>query len=61
MIKITMPNSQIVKWHKNEYTDYRYDGKFFIIICADKWVGFYNLDHVISVVVTEELDRVRTA
>ena len=50
MIKITMRNSQEVVWEKEEYTDYMYDGKCFIIINGDKWVGIYNMDSVISLI-----------
>ncbi len=50
MIKITMANGNVVTWGKEAYTDYKYDGKFFIIIQDAQWVGFYNLDHVISIV-----------
>ena len=50
MIKITMNNYQEVIWEKEEFTDYRYDGKCFIIINGEKWVGIYNMDSVISVV-----------
>ena len=51
MIKITQSNSQEVIWEKEEYTNYRYDGKSFIIIKDDKWVGIYNLDYIISITV----------
>lgn len=50
MIKITMANVNVVTWDEKDYTDYKYDGKFFIIIQDGQWVGFYNLDHVISIV-----------
>lgn len=53
MIKITMTNSQEVKWNKEEYDNYMYDGKFFIIMKNNEWIGFYNLDAVISIVVKE--------
>ena len=53
MIKITMTNSQVVKWLKADYTDYLYDGKYFIVIRNGEWVGFYNLDHVISIIVKD--------
>ena len=51
MIKITMKNGETAKW--TNYTDYKYDGKFFIVIRDGEWVGFYNLDHVISIVITQ--------
>ena len=53
MIKITMSNSQTVKWTADEFSDYMYDGKFFIIIRNGQWIGFYNLDHVISIIVKD--------
>ena len=53
MIIITMANSQVVKWQHDEFSDYMYDGKFFIIIRNGEWVGFYNLDHVISIIIKE--------
>ena len=30
----------------SEYTDYKYDGKYFIVIYEKQWIGFYNLDCV---------------
>lgn len=51
MIKIVMTNGCTVTWGGGEYTDYKYDGKFFIIMKDENWIGFYNLDHVISIVV----------
>ena len=51
MLKIIMNNSQEVKWQKEEYDNYMYDGKFFIIIKNDVWIGFYNLNAVVSIVV----------
>ncbi len=54
MIKIVMDNCKPVYWEKHQYTDYLYDGRFFIIINNGQWVGFYNLDHVISVIVKED-------
>ena len=53
MIIITMTNSQEVKWQRDEFSNYMYDGKFFIIIRNGEWVGFYNLDHVISIIIKE--------
>ena len=51
MLKIIMNNSQEVKWQKEEYDIYMYDGKFFIIIKNGEWIGFYNLNAVVSIVV----------
>ena len=57
MIKITMTNSQEVTWDKTEYDNYMYDGKFFIIAKNGEWIGFYNLDAVISIVVKNRGDN----
>ena len=51
MLKIIMNNTQEVKWQKEEYDNYMYDGKFFIIIKNGEWIGFYNLNAVVSIVV----------
>lgn len=50
-IKIAMKNSKQVVWEKDEWDDYIYDGKFFIIKKNNVLVGFYNLDKVISIIV----------
>ena len=51
LIKIVMRNSDMVKWDKDEWDDYKYDGKFFIIMKNGAWIGFYNLDFVISIII----------
>ena len=38
-------------WTKEEWDDYVYDGKYFIIKRNGQWVGMYNLDYVISIIV----------
>lgn len=48
LIKIVMTNGAIIKWTKEQWDDYKYDGKFFIVKKNGSWIGFYNLDHVIS-------------
>lgn len=53
MIKIILSNSKNVIWKEHEYDDYLYDGKFFVIIKDNKWIGFYNLDKVVSISVQE--------
>lgn len=50
-IKIAMENSKQVVWQKGEWDDYLYDGKFFIVKKNNVWVGFYNLNKVISIIV----------
>ena len=52
-IEITFKNGHSAAWeaNKGEWDDYAYDGKVFIIKKDGSWVGIYNMDHVISVVV----------
>jgi len=51
VIKIVFKNGCICKWKQNEYTDYKYDGKCFIIIRDEQWVGFYNVDSIVSIII----------
>jgi len=37
-------------WKSKGYTDYYYDGKFFIIIRNKQWVGMYNLDTIEKII-----------
>ena len=52
-IEISFKNGHAGVWeaNKGEWDDYAYDGKVFIIKKDGSWVGIYNMDHVISVVV----------
>ena len=36
----------MVHYSPDQYTDYRYDGKYFIVIREKQWIGFYNFDCV---------------
>ncbi len=49
MINITLSNGSFIQWKRDQYTDYMYDGKCFIIIKESQWVGIYNMDFVRSV------------
>ena len=51
MIQITFKNGTICRWKKEEYSDYKYDGKCFIVIKEEEWVGIYNMDSIICVIV----------
>lgn len=47
MIEIVFKDSDTVHYYNpDQYTDYRYDRKFFIVIRDKQWIGFYNLDCV---------------
>lgn len=52
-IEVTFKNGHSAVWEasKGEWDDYAYDGKVFIIKKGGSWVGIYNMDSVISVVV----------
>lgn len=53
IIEVTFKNGHSAVWEadKNEWDDYAYDGSAFIIRKDGAWVGIYNMDSVISVVV----------
>lgn len=53
-ITILIRNSQTIVWTKEQWDDYQYDGKAFIIIRGGSWVGVYNFDAIISVTVKFE-------
>ncbi len=54
MLRITFKNGEKAEWTKKEYDEYKYDGKTFVIVKDNQWVGIYNMDSVISVVVVPE-------
>ena len=45
-ITIVFKNGEICHYSPSEYTDYQYDGKYFIVIRDKQWIGFYNLDEI---------------
>ncbi len=53
IIEVTFKNGHSATWEadKGEWDDYAYDGKAFIIKKDGAWVGIYNMDSIISVVV----------
>ncbi len=53
MIKIVFKNGEYRKWLSKEYTDYKYDGKFFIIIISDTKHVFYNVDNIFSIAIEQ--------
>lgn len=59
MIRITFRNGNIAEWKKKEYTDYKYDGKAFIIVRNGEWVGIYNMDSIISVIIKNKQKKNR--
>lgn len=57
MIKIVMTGGNVITWKDHQYTDHKYDGKCFIVMLEDNSIGFYNLDHVISISIHEPDDE----
>lgn len=49
MIKIKLKNGEKVEWEQKDYDNYTYDGKCFIVIRNNRWVGFYNIDGIVSI------------
>ena len=45
-IEIVFKNGDVAHYMPDEYTDYKYDGKYFIVILEKQWIGFYNLDAI---------------
>lgn len=54
IIIIVFKNAQRVVWEQNQWSNYSYDGKAFIVKKGNDWVGIYNFDSIISVVVKEK-------
>ena len=59
MIQITMTSGVYDEWKPEQYTDYMYDGKCFIIIKGEQWVGIYNLDSVRKIVIDKQEREVK--
>lgn len=59
-ITIVFRNEETCRYGPDEYTDYRYDGKYFIVIRDKQWIGFYNLEVIryIEVGTIEEAEGV---
>ena len=51
MIEIVFNNGDMAHYEPTDYTDYKYDGKYFIVIYEKQWIGFFNLDCVEYIVV----------
>ena len=48
-IYIIFKNGNIVVWRGNEYTDYDYDRKCFIITNNRRWMGVYPIEGIESI------------
>lgn len=52
MISIYFKSGEVRRYKPEEYTEYKYDGRFFIVIRNSQWIGMYNLDSLESIEVT---------
>ena len=46
MIEIVFQNGDYIKYKPEDYTEYKYDGKYFIVIYDKQWIGIYNLTYI---------------
>ena len=46
LIEIVLKDGSCITYEGNEYTDYQYDRKFFIILYEKQWIGLFNLDEI---------------
>lgn len=51
LIKIVMANGTVIKWTKEQWDNYKYDGNFLIVQKDGACISFYNIDYVISIIV----------
>lgn len=49
MLRIVFKDDEIKEYEENEYTDYHYDGKVFVVINDKQWIGIYNIDVIAAV------------
>ena len=43
-IVIVFKDDEVFHYRPVDYTEYKYDGKYFIVIKDNQWIGMYNLD-----------------
>lgn len=43
---IEFKNGEIRRYKPDEYTEYSYDRRYFIVIRDKQWIGLYNLDEI---------------
>lgn len=49
MLRIVYKNGEVITYQPDQYTDYSYDSKCFIVINGKQWIGIYNMDCVAAV------------
>lgn len=54
MIDITFKDGDMAHYEPDQYTDYKYDGEYFIVVYNEQWIGLYNLDDIKRIDVKRE-------
>ena len=49
MLIITYKDGEAITYDEDEYTDYSYDSRCFIVIRGQRWIGIYNMDCVSTI------------
>lgn len=42
------------EWLPHEWDDYSYEGAVFVVKYNGSWVGIYNMDNVLSIIIEED-------
>lgn len=48
-LKIKLTDGRTLQWGPDDYTEYDFRGRFFVVIKDDQWVGMYATDQVVSI------------
>lgn len=57
MLRIVFKNGDVITYGEDDYTDYSYDSKCFIVIKGQQWIGIYNMDCVACVQFKQESEK----
>lgn len=50
-IYIYKKDGDVIEYSSNDYTDYEYDGKCFIVIDEYRWIGIHNIDDITDIMI----------
>ena len=54
MLRIVYKDGEVITYGEDDYTDYSYDSRCFIVIRGQRWIGIYNMDCVSTIEFKEE-------
>lgn len=49
MLIIKMADGNTVRWSADEYTEYDFHGRFFVVMKDNQWIGMYATDQIVAV------------